>query len=124
MTQRYDPKLRQAMGEIENILKKYDCAAMIGLFSKKFVEFKFEPHASWSLVEFKMSPDHTAKVKIKLRPKMQDEMDATAGFLFNARDLAQMLFTQINVLCEGLQKHAEITHTAFKDLNNDGRDIN
>lgn len=123
MTKKYDPKLRQAMGEIENILKKYDCAAIVGLFSKNFVEFKYEPQASWSLIEFKMNPDHSANVKIKMRPKMQAEMDASSAFLFNARDLSALFFRQSDVLCKELQKHAKVEHKPFANLNNDGRNL-
>jgi hypothetical protein len=119
----YSPKLRTAMGEIENILNKHDITAFVGLFDKDFVEFKMHAEASWSLIEFKINDDHTANVKLKMRPKMQVEMDATGGFLFNMRDLAGLFFVQADRLCQKLEEHSKVTHTPFSGFNNDGRGL-
>lgn len=119
----YSPKLRTAMGEIENILKKHDITAFLGLFDQDHVEFKMHVEASWSLIEFKLNADQTANVKIKMRPKMQKEMDATGGFLFNMRDLAALFFNQSDLLCKKIVEHAKVTHTPFSGFNNDGRDL-
>lgn len=119
----YSPKLRTAMGEIENVLKKHDICGFFGLFDENNVEFKMHVEASWSLVEFQINPDHTANVKIKMRKNMQKEMDATGGFLFNMRDLAALFFNQSDLLCKKICEHAKVTHTPFSGFNNDDRDL-
>ena len=118
----YDSKLRTAMGEIENVIKKHDIAGFFGLFSKTHVEFKFEPMATWSLIE--MGPrneDHSVNVKIKMRPKLQEEMDATGALVFNMRDLAALFLMNAQELCEKIKERAVVTHTPFDGLNNDDR---
>jgi hypothetical protein len=121
---KYDPKLRQAMGEIENILKKYDCMAAISLHSLTHSEFKLHLESSWSLIEFQMNSDHTARVRVKIRPKMQVEMDATIGAVYSIRDLSGLFFRQMDAIASEVERKSDVTHTPFSGgIDNSGRDL-
>lgn len=113
MSGTYDPKLRQAAAEIQEILKKHDIGAFMGLFSLTHTEFVFHIEPSWSMATFKRNPE-TGEVegfRFKQRIKQQAQSDATAGMFFNMRDLAARFFQYADNAIKLLEQHMKIDHT-------------
>lgn len=52
MKTEFDPKLKEAMREIEAIIKKYDCMASVIVVSPTHIEYKHVIEASWSVAKF------------------------------------------------------------------------
>lgn len=125
MTKEYDPKLREAMSEIEATLKKYDIGGFFHIESKTHCEFKFfitHPIPSWSNIKWLKEGK---AVHIKLYSKTDREnTDATLGLIYNIRDTCARTFLQ----CEEMKRkiksldHVNIHH-APGPINNDDRDF-
>lgn len=118
----YDPKLRDAAKEIEDILKKYDICAFFGLTSETHGEFGLQVESSWSLLEHITNEDGTAHIKIKIRAKQKDKMDSMGSFVYTMRDLAAMFFQQADQMCDMIQSHCLVLHKPLEGrITNDDR---
>lgn len=51
MKTEFDPELKKAMLEVQDILRKYDCAASIILISPTHSEFLYHVETSWSVMK-------------------------------------------------------------------------
>lgn len=118
----YDPALRLAMTEIEEVLKKYDCGAFVSLHSKGHGEFKLCLESpSWSGIRFE---NDGQMVRVKLHMKSAPEnTEASIGMIANIRDVCGLVFAQMDKVFTRLQKDAEIEHTPFgpMGIRNDDR---
>lgn len=118
----YDQKLRDAMREIEGVLKKYDIGGFVTLQSRSHAEFKFLIETpSWSNVRYvKEGAAIHLKIHNKSKPK---ETEATVGMLYSIRDLCAMGFQQMDVLANRIEQQVKVIHTTFGGgINNDDRE--
>jgi hypothetical protein len=117
----YDPKLRTAMKEIEEILKKYDIGATITLQSEKHAEFKMFVETSWSLARFIRDGD---AFHIKLYNSRQPQLDWTAGMIYSMRDLSALFFQQTEQIIKKIEEHSKVDHKIFglKGITNEDRE--
>ena len=121
MKKSYDPKLRVAIAEIENILKKHDIGGMVALFSEDHAEFKMSIEPSWSLARFIRDGE---VFHMKLYNSKQPQLDQTAGMIFGMRDLAAMFFQQTDLMVKKITEHAKVDHKVFGEtgIKNDDRE--
>lgn len=117
----YDPKLREAMAEIKEIMKKYDVGGYVALGSKSHYEFAMLIDVpSWSMLRW---TTENGQAHLKIYAKSQKEnTDATVGLLVNLKDLCALGFGQLQKCEEQLRQVVEIEHTPFgKGISNDDR---
>lgn len=116
----YDPKLREAMTEIDEILKRYDIGAFVTLHSKAHTEFKFKIDPTWSMMRFIKEGE---VVHIKLHNATNKEnTEASVGMIYSIRDLCGMYFMQCDKLADQIEKHCKVIHVPFgSGINNDDR---
>jgi hypothetical protein len=117
----YDPKLREAMNEINKILKAYDIGGFVVLNSKTHSEFKlFLDTPTWSKVRW--VSDGKAlhlKVHMKSTPK---ETEATVHMLYSVRDLCGMQFMMLDKLATQVEQSVKVEHLPFGGgIKNDDR---
>lgn len=117
----YDPKLREAMDEIVEVLKKHDVGGFIALGSRHHAEFKMAiDHMSWSNVRFMKDGE---RVHIKLHSKSDHaNTEATVGLVASTRDLCALGFQQTEAIMKQIEQHVKVEHVVFgKGINNDDR---
>ncbi len=123
----YDPLLRKAMGEIVQIMKKYDCAGYVALGSLTHFEFRLMPEASWSMLSTEISPDCSYSLRVKIKGKLdkarQQMADASIGFLYNLRDHLGIQVLGLFRLSDYLDTKAKIDHKPGDPRQNDDREI-
>lgn len=116
----YDPKLREAMKEIVQVLNKYDCGALVSLHSLIGSEFRMHMEPTWSMIRL---IDGGEKAHIKFRWKEKERMNGTAGMLCSMRDIGALFFGQADNLVKQMEQHSEIEHTPFYGgIDNSGRE--
>lgn len=117
----YDPKLRQAMKEIDLILTKYDIGAIVALTSERHVEYKIHIEPNWSLARFVRDGE---AFHLKLHHSKQPNLDWTMGMLCGFRDIAALFFSQLNEMIRRVEQHAKIDHKPLRiaDIDNSDRD--
>ena len=108
----YDQKLRDAMSEIEEVLRKYDCGALISLHSKSHSEFRlFIETPTWSNVRWIRDGQG---VHLKLHSKSDHEnTEATVAMLADIKDQCAMWFLNTEKLMEQIKSHVTVVHVPF-----------
>lgn len=108
----YDPVLRQAMLEIEQVLKKHDIGGFVALSSKTHAEFKMAYNSpTWSNVRF---VDDGEVVHLKFHIESDKEnTNSTVAMLCNLRDLCVLGFGETDEIIKHIEKHVEIKHKPF-----------
>lgn len=108
----YDPSLREAMAEIEEIMKKHDCGGFVTLQSKSHTEFKLMlDHMSWSMIRWIKDGE---SMHLKLYSKSSKEnTDATVGMLYSIRYLCGMVFMQMDKLANQIEQSVKVEHVPF-----------
>lgn len=117
----YDSKLRDAMAEIEEILKKFDIGAFITLHSRTHSEFKFCIEApTWSNVRFIKEGE---AIHLRLYSKSEHaKTEDTIGMLYSIKDLCAAGYLQMDKLSTRIEQDAKVEHVAFGGgINNDDR---
>lgn len=118
----YDQKLRDAMSEVEAVMKKYDIGGFVTLQSESHAEFKlFVDTPTWSTVRWiKDSEALHLKVYMKSSPK---ESEATVSMLYSIRDLCGMVFMQLDKIGNQVEQSVKVEHVPFGGgIKNDDRD--
>ncbi len=116
----YDPKLRVAMKEIDDVLAKHDIGALVALQSRSHTEFKMAIEPTWSLVRYIRKGE---AVHIKLHHSKQPQLDQTTAMIFNFRDMAALFFSQMDFIAKKVEQHAKVDHKPFgpHGISNDDR---
>lgn len=118
----YDPKLREAMKDVEAVLKKHDVGGFVSLNSKTHGEFKlFVDTPSWSKVRWvKEGEVMHLKIHMKTTP---EESEATVAMLYSIRDLCGQLFMQMDKLAGQVEQSVKVVHVPFGGgITNEDRD--
>jgi len=101
----YDPVLKKALSEIEEVCKKYDCSGYVSLHSKTHGEFKLILQ-DWCLVRIIKNAWHV-KLHIKSKP---EETTATVGFLYSLQDELGRMYLNIDEAKKVIEKNAVVEH--------------
>jgi len=110
-----DPNLKAAMKEIQAVLKKHDCAALVTLASPSHTEYLYEIAPSWSCAWLQPTPEGFA---IRVRSKLKDypskdaqkkAIESTTGMFLAFANMAERQQAQMGQLIAMLGKH-------FKDI--------
>lgn len=119
----YSPKLKNAAAEINEILKKYDIAAMVVLHTPGFSEYLFNVTPSYTCCKMDQNG-----MRIKTNPddpkeKKEKEVNDTFNMLYHFSDVGGMLVgnsnAALNLLKEKFDWWAEDgNHTTNIDQNN------
>jgi hypothetical protein len=118
----YDPRLRECLQEIEDLLKFYDAGGFVSIHSKTHGEFKVMiEHMSWSQV--KMIGERKA-MHIKLHMGTSPEnTEATIAMVDDARSIAANFFKFFDKVLEAVKKQADVvTKPIFERINNEDRE--
>jgi hypothetical protein len=94
----YSPKLKIAMDEIKQVLKKHDIAAFLVLHTPGFAEYLNHVNPSYSCAFMDEDPIRGSGIKVKL-------VTAEVG-KENARQLANDTMNMITIFAEMIGKHA------------------
>lgn len=109
----YDPALKAAMKEIEEVCAKHDCAAFVSLHSKTHGEFRF-CFPKWSMVRIIDKEDGKQgwhlKAHMKTRP---EETTATVAFIYQLQDIAGNLFMTLDKVKGMITQHMKVEHSPF-----------
>jgi hypothetical protein len=117
----YDSKLREALAEIEQTLKKFDIAAFVTLHSRTHSEFKFCIEApTWSNVRFIKDGE---AIHLKLHTKSDHaKTEDTVAMLYSIKDLCALGFQMMDKLSTRIEQDAKVEHVSFGGgINNDDR---
>jgi hypothetical protein len=120
MEKNYDPKLRAAMAEINNVMKRYDICGIVGLCSESHQEFVMKIESKWSLAYYKRDGE---AVHLKLHQSKQPQLDQTGGMIFGLRDLAALFFGQLDHIAKRVGQVMQVDHKPFgkNGITNDDR---
>jgi hypothetical protein len=116
----HDPKLKEAMAEIKNVLNKHDLAGQVTLVSKTHSEFYWKIDPTWSCA--KPEPAESGKVAIRFRATKKDIPDKeerrklaelTLHLLCQIRDLNAQNFMVFDELLNQLGKVIDFEHKPY-----------
>lgn len=106
-----DPKLKQAVLEIKEILLKHDIAAVIHLQSPAHCEFYYHLTPTWSCASFSESGEFRFKAAVHTGgPTEKERGRVTAGMLLGFLDMAERQTGDMHKVAMMLAKHMEISH--------------
>ena len=118
----YDQKLRTAMDEIKEVLKKHDIGGFIALNSKTHGEFAMAVDIpTWSKVRFIRDGE---AVHIKLHGATDHaNTEATVAMIAGIRDLCILGYGQADQMLTKIQEQITVVHVPFggKGINNEDR---
>lgn len=125
----YDPKLRSAIREIREVLKKHDCLALINLSSKTHGEFLLHLDSSWSVLKLEDVANGKAGIRVKAKgvkvgTQEHDNLEASVAFICNSADFCNhfgQAFYQLKAL---IGERSILEHNPLTDdrIFNDDRD--
>jgi len=106
-----DPKLKLAMEEIKEILKRHDIAAVVHLQSQAHGEFFYHIDPSWSCATLSPEGRFRFKADIKTKPETDKELARlTAGMLIAFWDAGRKQHEDMGKVARLLGKYMEIEH--------------
>ena len=120
----YDPKLREAMTEIEEVLKKHDIGGFIALASPSHTEFKVAIDVpTWSVVRY-IKDGEAVHIKLYTKSRHADT-EATVHMIASIRDLCVLAFGQTEQIMNKIEEQVKVVHVPFggKGITNDDRNI-
>ncbi len=120
MKQEFDPKLKTAAKEIEDILMKYDILASMLLVSPSHSEYLFHLKASWSVMTFD-------GMKLRFRSKLEDfkskeeqdkSTEASVHAITSFLQFGRMCERNMQLILEDLGKTMKIAYEVWKPHGN------
>jgi hypothetical protein len=104
---RFDPKLKLMMEELEPIFKKYEVFAFVSATSRTHGEFR------WFLPDYSViSIDRNGlRFKAKSGVDRHEDVEATVFGLMGAHDMGKELYLMAEKIYTELKKHMQIDHT-------------
>jgi hypothetical protein len=108
----YSPKLREAMGEIEEIMKHYDIGGFVILNDRDHAEFKyFIDSPTWSNVR-RVKDGEALHLKLHVKSD-KAKTESTISMLYSVRDLCGLGFLQMDKLANQIEHHVNVEHLPF-----------
>ena len=114
--QQFDPNLKEAMKEIDAVMKKYDCGGYVALISPTHSEFRLNIEPLWSCAFFE---DYRT---VRFRAKEKDygskearnkAIESTIHLVMQIRDLGAQAFEFGEGLGNQLKKIIDFDHEPF-----------
>jgi hypothetical protein len=105
-----DPKLKDALAEIQSICSKYGIGAVISLASSTHAEFKVI-FPQWSGLQIK-----DGQFRLKLHHTEPEKAGATAHLAYSLRDMCGLMFQNFEAITEVFAKHLKVEHKPFSKL--------
>jgi hypothetical protein len=118
----YDPKLREAMTEIEEVLKKHDIGGYIALTSKTHSEFRVAIDIpTWSVVRY-IRDGEAVHIKLYTASRHADT-EATVHMIASIRDQSVLAFGQTEQIMNKIEEQIKVVHVPFgrDGITNDDR---
>lgn len=115
MKKPYDPKLREAVGEMQKVCKKYDCIGAVILASPTHAEFGYMIQPNWSVLRLENLSD--GSMGIRFRSKEADfpskeaqkfATEATAHGVTTLYQFGQRLSQDMGDLIASLRRHTTL----------------
>lgn len=120
----YDPKLRTAMAEIKEVLKKHDIGGYVALQSRTHAEFQVLIDVpTWSVARYIKNDAGAVHLKLYTKSRHKDTQD-TVGMVASLRDLCAIGFQQTDLLMKQIEAHVEVDHPKLTPemIKNDDRE--
>jgi hypothetical protein len=113
----YDPKLKEAMLEIQEILDKHKIGGNIALTSQSHSEFLYH-FPEWSVIQFDKNKPGEVRIRSKREDfKSKEEQHQMTRYsthiVAQNRDLAGRSFEVFDTLFKELEKYFDIEHKPF-----------
>lgn len=115
MSGEFDPKLKEAMKKIEDVMREYDIGGHISLVSPTHSEYMLCISPSWSCVQFEDEHVRFKATEEKYGSKQarNEAAELTVHLLLQIRDLGAQAFHFSEAIHEYLSKHMKITHVPY-----------
>jgi hypothetical protein len=113
-----DPILKQAMAEIQAIVKKYDLAANVILTSPDAMEHLLELEASWTCTRFEPDPTHPGRFGVRFKTtelppgQKQKAIEDTVGTLMGFNDAMVKMIGMNHHLLSCVGRYVETMHVS------------
>lgn len=116
----YDPNLRLAISEIEEVLKRRDCMAAINLGGKTHGEFLLYFGTSWTVVHLDKTADGKAAIRVKAKGIKVDtpeheNLEASLAFICTSADLFNRWAQIFYGLKAKISSQSNLTHIPVTD---------
>lgn len=113
----YDPKLKAAMEEIKQVIKKYEIGGAITIASKTHAEFLYELPA-WSCVSFtdRGLSIYSQKSHFRSIDEQRENQEASFHVIYQIRDIAAQTFMLFEKCTKGIEQHANVEHKPFHNF--------
>lgn len=125
----YDPNLRLAIAEIQEVLKQRDCMAVINLGSKSHGEFLLHLDTSWTVVTMDKTQDGRAALRvrakgIKVGTPAHENLESSLAFVCNSADLCNRWGQIFYGIKAKIAQQSILTHDPLTDdkIFNDDRE--
>lgn len=111
-----DPKLKEAMAEINAVMSKHDIGGHIILVSKSHSEFKFFLEPTWSVARWENEGIRIKAQKADLGSKeaVMEALGLTAHLILQIHDLAVRDAKICKQIAVELAKHCDIEHNPYQ----------
>jgi hypothetical protein len=109
----FDPKLKEAIAEMEAIAKKHGIAALFCLASETHGEFKaFFP--SWSIIQLREKEgEQRFRVQVKKDQHDLEQVNASLHLAYSLRDMAGVQYQNFETICTVLTEKLNVEHVPF-----------
>lgn len=109
----YDPKLKTAIGEIQQILEKHDVSGVIQLISQTHSEFLIH-FPTWSGVQFEESTDGEMRLRIKFKKEDIEKGNLTAHLIVDQMQMSSKHFEVFSGLFQTLKTKCLISFSSLE----------
>lgn len=118
MPEEFDPKLKEAMEEIDAIMKKYDIGGFVHLTSMSHAEYKLYLEPTWSMASYEEASGQVV-LRFKFRKAKHDQCNSTAHMIYSTRDMCGYTFTFLENIARQLEKQIEVEHKPHRMVDPD-----
>jgi hypothetical protein len=108
-----DARLKEAMGQIVEILDRYGIGGSICLTSSTHAEYLLHL-PEWSLI--KKQADGSIRIKISAKNDSIELVEASTHLVYSQRDMNGLMYQTLSALCKQLSKNLDIEHTPFQGI--------
>lgn len=115
-----DPKLKEAMAEINGVLMKHDIAGYIILVSPTHVEYAIRPDPSWSAM-FWEGPKEEGRLRFRVKQaeigdkeKARERTALTCHIVYQIRDMCFQGLKFAETMIKMVEKQIKVEHKSFQ----------
>lgn len=115
-----DQRLKEAMAEINAIMKKFDIGGHVTLVSQTHSEFRYTVDPSWSCASVELLGGGMAEMRVKSLAKdhpdkeiQRKKIEVTIHMLAQIRDLGGKTFMEMDAVVNELSQQVDFDHKPF-----------